>query len=58
MVYNWVKTFFIFYFFYFFKINCKEGHMNRSVDIRYSIVAFNKSLLRTKLRLGLPFKNV
>ena len=36
----------------------KKGHFNRSVDIRYSIVAFNMSLLTAKLQLGLPCRNV
>ena len=36
----------------------KRGHLNRSVDIRYSIVAFNMSLLTVKLKLGLPYRNV
>ena len=35
----------------------KRGHLNRSVDIRYSIAAINMSLL-TKLQLGLPYRKV
>ena len=45
-------NFFIFYFNYWLK----RGHLNRSVDIRYSIVAFNVSLLTVKLQLGLPYR--
>ena len=36
----------------------KRGHLNRSVDIRYSIGAFNMSLLVVKLQLGLPYGKV
>ena len=36
----------------------KRGHLNRSVDIRYSIVAFNTSLLTVKLQLGVPYRKV
>ena len=36
----------------------KRGHLNRSVDIRYSIAAFNMSLLVVKLELGLPYRKV
>ena len=36
----------------------KRGHLNRSVDIRYSITAFNMSLLTVNLKLGLPYRNV
>ena len=32
--------------------------MNRSVDIRCSIAAFNMSLLTVKLKLGLPYRKV
>ena len=32
--------------------------MNHFVNIRYSIVAFNMSLLTVKLKLGLSYKNV
>ena len=30
----------------------KREHFNRSIDIRYSVVAFNMSLLTVKLQLG------
>ena len=36
----------------------KRGHLNHSVDIRYSIVAFNTSLLTVKLQLGVPYRKV
>ena len=36
----------------------KRGHLNCSVDIRYSIVAFNMSLVIVKLQLGLPYRNI
>ena len=35
-----------------------RGHLNHSVDIRYSIVAFNMSLLTVKLPLGLRYRKV
>ena len=35
-----------------------RGHLNRSVDIRYSVVAFNMSLSTVKLQLELPYRNV
>ena len=44
--------------FFFLDYWLKRGHLNRSVDIRYSIVAFNMSLLTVKLKLGLPYRNV
>ena len=36
----------------------KRGHLNLSVDIRYSIVAFFMSLLTVNVELGLPYRNV
>ena len=36
----------------------KRGHLNHSADIRYSIAAFNMSLLVVKLELGLPYRKV
>ena len=35
----------------------KRGDTNPYVDIRYSIVACNMSLLKVKLQLGLPYRN-
>ena len=35
-----------------------RGHLNRSVDIRYSVVAFNMSLSTVKLQFELPYRNV
>ena len=52
MVYSW------FFFFSIFNYWLKRGHLNRSVEIRDSIVAFNMSLLIVKLQLGLPYRNV
>ena len=46
-------------FLIFFSDYClKRVHLNRSVDIRYSIVAFNISLLTVKSKLGLSYRNV
>ena len=47
-----------FCFFSIFNYWLKRGHLNRSVEIRDSIVAFNMSLLIVKLQLGLPYRNV
>ena len=40
----------------FFYLLVEKRHLNRSVDIRYSIVAFCMSVLTVKLQLGLPRK--
>ena len=42
----------------FFNYWFRRGHLNRSVDIRYSIAVFNMSLLTVKLKLGLPCRDV
>ena len=36
----------------------RRGHLNRSLDIRYSIDAFNISLLTVKLQLRLSYRKV
>ena len=54
MDYKWFKKKVIFFLDYWLK----RGHLNRSVDIRYSIVAFNMSLLTVKLQLRLPYRKV
>ena len=43
---------------FFLDYYLKRGHLNGSADIRYSIVAFNMSLLTLKLKLGLPYRNI
>ena len=44
MDYKWFKKNNFFFIFYFLDYWLKGGHFNRSVDIRYSIVAVNTSL--------------
>ena len=57
--YKWFKKRkVIFFLIYFLDYWLKRGHLNRSVHIRYSIVAFNLSLLTVKLQLGLPYRKV
>ena len=41
-----------------FNYQFKKGHLDRSVDIRNSIVAIEMSLLIVKLKLGLPYRNI
>ena len=47
-----------FLIFFFLDYWLKRGHLNRSVDIRYSIVTFNMSLLTVKSKLGLSYRHV
>ena len=58
MDYKWFKKNKFFQKKFFLDYSFKRGHLNRSVDIRYSIVTFNMSLLAVKLKLGLPYRNV
>ena len=60
MDYKWFKKIVNDFYFSFFFLDywLKRGHLNHSVDIRHSIVAFNVSLLTVKLQLGLPYRKV
>ena len=46
------------FLFFIFDYQLKRGHLNPSLDIRYSIVVFNMRLLTEMLQLVLPYRSV